>query len=171
MDELSVNVSGQSINDSLFREWAVALLSETGAAVCSKLCLEVTETAAVTHLTDASLFIDQVRRIGVRVALDDFGAGASSFGYLKTLRVDVLKIDGQFVRNVLVDPLDQATVRCFIDVAKVVGLKTVAEFVDDPLVLERIRSMGVDFAQGFLLHRPCPIDDLLALPTSLAVRS
>lgn len=166
LDELSVNLSGQSVNDSVFREWAVGLLSQAGTAVCSKLCLEVTETAAVTHLADAALFFDEVRRIGVRVALDDFGAGASSFGYLKTLHVDVLKIDDQVVKNVSVDPIDQATVRCFIDLAKVVGSKTVAKFVDGPEVLERICSMGVDFAQGFHLHRPCPIDDLLGLQVS-----
>ncbi|MFX8377794.1 EAL domain-containing protein, partial [Acinetobacter baumannii] len=78
-----------------------------GVEICARLCLEITETAAVTHMADASDFVDEVRRLGVRVALDDFGAGASSFGYLKNLRVDLLKIDGQFVRDVLDDPLDE----------------------------------------------------------------
>jgi len=95
------------------------------------------------------------------VALDDFGAGASSFGYLKVLPVDYLKIDGQFVRTLLTDPLDDVAVRCFVDVARVLGLKTVAEFVDHPAVLARLREIGVDFAQGFLLHRPAPLDELL----------
>ncbi len=96
------------------------------------------------------------------MALDDFGSGASSFGYLKSLPVDYLKIDGQFIRDLLTDPLDEAAVRSFVDVAKVVGVKTVAEFVDSPAVLDRLWEMGVDHAQGFLLHRPEPVAALLA---------
>lgn len=104
-----------------------------------------------------------MRALGVRIALDDFGAGASSFGYLKTLKVDLLKIDGSFVRDLLDDPLDDAAVRCFVDVARVVGVRTVAEFVDRPDVLQRLREIGVDYAQGFLLHRPEPLERLLRL--------
>ena len=158
---LSVNLSGQSVGDRTFHGWALDLLAEAGPRICKTLCLEITETAAVTHIADAAVFIDQVRAMGVTVALDDFGAGASSFGYLKNLSVDFLKIDGQFVRDMVDDPLDEAAVRCFADVAKVVGVKTVAEFVDKPAVLERLREIGIDFAQGFLLHRPSPIDELL----------
>ena len=105
-------------------------------------------------------FIQAVRALHVRIALDDFGAGASSFGYLKTLPVDYLKIDGQFVSNLIDSPLDEVTVRCFVDVAKVVGVKTVAEMVEGPAVLERLERLGVDFVQGYLIHRPAPIDDL-----------
>ena len=117
-------------------------------------------------MADAALFIEHVRKAGVRVALDDFGAGVSSFGYLKTLRVDMLKIDGQFIRDLVSDPLDEAAVRCFVEVAKVVGVQTVAEFVDQPEVLQRLGQIGVDYAQGFLLHKPEPIDALLALENS-----
>jgi diguanylate cyclase (GGDEF)-like protein/PAS domain S-box-containing protein len=157
---LCVNLSGQSIGDRAFHRHALTILNEAGDAVCKRLCLEITETAAVTNLADAALFIEQVRLLGVRIALDDFGAGASSFGYLKTLRVDMLKIDGQFIRDLLDDPLDDVAVRCFVDVARVMGLKTVAEFVDRPELLVRLREIGVDYAQGFLLHRPEPIDRL-----------
>ena len=80
---------------------------------------------------------------------------------LKTLKVDLLKIDGQFIRDLIDDPLDDAAVRCFVDVAKVVGVKTVAEFVDRPEVLQRVRELGIDYAQGFLLHEPEPVDGLL----------
>ena len=97
----------------------------------------------------------------MRVALDDFGAGASSFGYLKNLPVDYLKIDGQFIRDLMTDPLDDVAVRCFVDVARVVGVRTVAEFVDQPEVLARLQAMGVDYAQGYLLHRPEPLSTLL----------
>ena len=164
---ISVNLSGQSIGDRAFHRWAIEQLHEAGPLLCRRLCLEVTETAAVTNLADAALFIAQVRALGVRVALDDFGAGASSFGYLKTLKVDFLKIDGQFIRDLIDDPLDDAAVRCFADVARLVGLQTVAEYVDNPAVLERLRVIGIDFAQGYLLHRPAPIDELrqvLAVP-------
>jgi diguanylate cyclase len=158
---LSVNLSGQSVGDRTFHRWALELLAKAGPRLCGALCLEITETAAVTNIADAAVFIDQVREHGVKVALDDFGAGAASFGYLKTLRVDTLKIDGQFVRDLVEDPLDEVAVRCFADVAKVMGLTTVAEFVDKPAVLERLHAMGVDFAQGFLMHEPAPIGELI----------
>ena len=158
---LSVNLSGQSVGDRTFHRWALDLLAKAGPRLCGALCLEITETAAVTNIADAAAFIDQVRACGVKVALDDFGAGAASFGYLKTLRVDMLKIDGQFVRDLVDDPLDEVAVRCFADVAKVMGLTTVAEFVDKPAVLERLHEMDVDFAQGYLLHEPAPIDELI----------
>ena len=159
--QLNVNLSGQSVGDHEFHRWAFEALGAAGEDCCRNLCLEITETVAITHLADAATFIAGVRAMGVRVALDDFGAGASSFCYLKMLPVDSLKIDGQFIRGLIDHPLDAAAVRCFIDVARVVGIQTVAEYVDRPDVLARLREMGVDFAQGFLLHRPAPIDELL----------
>lgn len=155
---LCVNLSGQSVGDRAFHRHAVERLEAAGPAIWARLCVEITETAAVTNMADASLFIDRVRILGVRVALDDFGAGASSWGYLKSLRVDYLKIDGQFVRDVVDDALDEAAVRSFVEVARVLGARTVAEFVDRPEVLERVREMGVDHAQGYLLHRPEPLE-------------
>ena len=160
IDSLSVNLSGQSVGDRAFHAWALELFAAAGATVCSRLCIEITETAAVTNLADAATFIGQVRAAGVKVALDDFGAGASSFGYLKALPVDYLKIDGQFIRNLISDPLDEAAVRCFADVARLMGLETVAEFVESPEVLQRLKEMGVDYAQGYLEHCPEPIDRL-----------
>ncbi|WP_419730214.1 EAL domain-containing protein [Lichenicola sp.] len=169
-EKLSINLSGQSVGDRAFHRWAVDVLDEAGPEICSKLCLEITETVAVTNLADASIFIEQLRKLKVSVALDDFGAGASSFGYLNVMPVDVLKIDGQFVRDLLVNPLHAAAVRCFIDVAGVVGLKTVAEFVDDPDILRRLRQMGVDFAQGYLVHRPEPLSALMETIQTAATR-
>lgn len=159
---LSVNLSGQSIGDRAFHRQALELLSGAGEAVCRRLCLEITETAAVTNMADAALFIQQVRALGIRVALDDFGAGASSFGYLKSLPVDQIKIDGQFIRDLVEDPLDEAAVRCFVDVARVLGVKTVAEFVDRPEVHALLQEIGIDFAQGYLIHRPEPLALLMA---------
>ncbi len=163
LDTLCINLSGQSVGDRAFHRHAIDALADAGSAVCQRICLEITETAAITNMTDAAIFIEQARALGVRIALDDFGAGASSFGYLKTLKVDLLKIDGSFIRDVLEDPLDDAAVRCFVDVARVVGVETVAEFVDRPEVLERVRQIGVDYAQGFLLHKPEPIENMFRL--------
>ncbi|MEN9893101.1 MAG: hypothetical protein RLY78_3396 [Pseudomonadota bacterium] len=160
-DCLNINLSGQSIGDRSFHAWAVDQLATAGPDICARLCLEITETAAVTHVADAETFIRQVRSAGVRVALDDFGAGASSFGYLKTMTVDCLKIDGQYIRQLTDSPLDEAAVRCFTEVARVMGLRTVAEFVERSEVLERLQALGVDAAQGWLLHRPEPLRDLL----------
>ncbi len=158
IDMLCINLSGQSVGDRAFHSFANEILNEIDEHVCSKICLEITETAAITNLTDASLFIEQVSSLGVLVALDDFGAGASSFDYLKKLSVDILKIDGQFIRDLMDDPLDEAAVRCFVEVANIVGLKTVAEFVGTQEVFDRVKALGIDFSQGFLLHEPEPID-------------
>lgn len=160
---MSVNLSGQSVGDRAFHRQAFDLLSDAGPDACRRLCLEITETAAITNMGDAIVFIEKVRTLGVRIALDDFGAGASSFGYLKNLKVDSLKIDSQLVRDIVDDPLDEAAARCIVDVARVVHMKTVAESVGRPEVLERVRAIGIDFAQGFLLHRPEPIDMVLGI--------
>ena len=161
---LHINLSGQSIGDCVFHLQALDMLQQAGSEVCRRICLEITETAAITRMADATVFIEQVHDLGCRVALDDFGAGASSFGYLKSLSADMLKIDGQFVKDIVTDPLDEAAVRCFVQVARVVKMATVAEFVDHPAVLEQLRGMGVDYAQGFLLHRPEPIEAVFQLP-------
>jgi diguanylate cyclase len=156
---IAVNLSGQSVGDKAFHRFFLTALEEASFnREC--LCVEITETAAITNLTEAQVFIQQLRALGVKVALDDFGAGASSFGYLKTLPVDFLKIDGRFITHLLHDALDNAAVRCFQDVARVIGVKTVAEFVECPEVLSALKDLGIDYAQGFLLHRPEPLANL-----------
>ena len=161
-----INLSGQSLGDREFHRDAVAALERAGEAVCRRLCLEITETAAITDVADAAAFTERVRALGVRVALDDFGAGASSFGYLRELSSDVLKIDGRYIRNMLDDALDDAAVRCFVDVARLTGMKTVAEHVDRPELLERVRAIGIDYVQGYLLHEPEPLEQLFRPPES-----
>lgn len=160
-DLLAINVSGQSVSDRTFHRLALELI-DAHAALAPHLCLEITETAAITRPHDAAAFVTELRLRGVRVALDDFGAGASSFGYLKSLPVDFLKIDGQFIRGLGSDPLDLAAVRSFCDVAGVLGVPTVAEFVEHPATLDELRRLGVSYAQGHLLHRPEPLAELLA---------
>jgi len=139
------------------RDDAIEILKRAGNIICQRLCLEITETAAVTNMADATVFIAKVRALGVRIALDDFGAGASSFGYLRTLKVDYLKIDGQFIKNLLDEPLNQVAVNCFVDAARVMGIETIAEYVDNPESLKQVREIGINYAQGFLLHQPEPL--------------
>jgi diguanylate cyclase (GGDEF)-like protein/PAS domain S-box-containing protein len=157
---VAVNLSGQSVGDRAFHRFAVQAIAESGLPP-EVLCVEITETAVVTNFADAARFIDDLRALGVQVALDDFGAGASSFGYLKSLSVDVLKIDGQFVRGLLQGQLEAAALRSFVDVAGVLGLRTVAEQVETESVAARLVQLGVDFGQGYHFHRPEPIGDLL----------
>jgi diguanylate cyclase (GGDEF)-like protein/PAS domain S-box-containing protein len=156
---IAVNLSGHSIGDRAFHRTVIELIRAASFDV-SKLCFEITETVAVTNFSDAKAFIEEVRAMGVKVSLDDFGAGASSFGYLKHLPVDYLKIDGQFVTGLLDDALDDAAVRCFRDVAQVVGVATIAEFVEREDVREQLGAIGIDMAQGFLIHRPEPLRSL-----------
>jgi EAL domain-containing protein (putative c-di-GMP-specific phosphodiesterase class I) len=167
---VAINLSGQSIGDRDFHRYVKELL-KTIAFDHQKLCFEITETAAITNLSDAICFIESMRKFGVRFALDDFGSGASSFGYLKSLPVDYLKIDGQFIRDLAVDLVNQATVRCIRDVAKITGKKTVAEFVETESVETLLREMGIDYAQGFLRHRPVALNEILdARPSSSSRR-
>lgn len=162
IETMAINLSGQSIGDRAFHRDLIRMVRDAAFDV-TKLCFEITETAAITNLGDARLFIEEVRSLGVRIALDDFGAGASSFGYLRMLPVDYLKIDGQFITGLLDDPLDNAAVRCFCEVAKIVGVKTIAEFVERAEIRRALKDLGVDMAQGYLIHRPEPLADFLAL--------
>ena len=157
INTISINVSGRSIGDRAFHRYAVALLQTAGPEICSRLSLEITETAAVANVADAALFIEQVHALQVRVALDDFGAGAASFGYLRALKVDSLKIDGQFIKGLQTDPISNVTVKCFIELARILGISTVAEFVDQPDLLAAVKALGIDFAQGYLIAKPQPL--------------
>lgn len=159
---VSVNISGQSIGDRAFHH-QVREMIEAAKFDARMLCFEITETSAITHLSNASLFISEIRRLGVKIALDDFGAGSSSFSHLKALPVDFLKIDGHFIVHLLDDEMDQAAVRCFRDVAKICGLKTIAEYVESENVRAALEAMGIDMIQGYLVHRPEPLASMFPL--------
>jgi diguanylate cyclase (GGDEF)-like protein/PAS domain S-box-containing protein len=153
---LSINISGQSVGDRAVHRFIIDALAESGVDP-RKLCFEITETAAITHLADATEFISRLRALGVRISLDDFGAGASYFGYLKSVAADFLKIDGQFVQDIVHDRIDQAAVRCFCDIARSVGMKTIAECVESEAAATLLRSLGVNYLQGYHFHRPEPL--------------
>ncbi|WP_322067160.1 EAL domain-containing protein [Burkholderia ubonensis] len=157
---IAINLSGHSIGDRDFHRYVLGLISEI-TFDHHKLCFEITETAAITNLGDATLFLESMKSCGIRFALDDFGSGVSSFGYLKALPVDYLKIDGQFIRNLTDDPVNQATVRCIHEIANATGKRTVAEFVETECVEQLLREIGIDYAQGFLGHRPAELDEIL----------
>jgi len=161
LDMLGVNLSGQSIGDRSFHRYAMDLIRDSGVDA-RKLCFEITETAAITYMGDASEFINGMRALGVRIALDDFGSGISSFGYLKALPLDFLKIDRSFVQRILQERLDHVAVSSFCSAAKVCGLKTIAEGVEGEEVMNELYRIGVDIAQGFLFHRPEPLNELIA---------
>ncbi len=166
LKRVAINVSGQSIGDRLFHEYAIERILDSGLPP-SILCIEITETTAIIRPHEAAEFVRRLRAMGVQIALDDFGAGASSYGYLKHLDVDVLKIDGQFVQGLLRSELDRVAVRSFIEVAKVLSLEVVAEQLESTELIAVLRGMGVHYVQGFAIHRPEPLHALLGLTSPL----
>jgi Amt family ammonium transporter len=128
----------------------------------SLIGFEITETAAVVHMDNALTFIRSLQELGVSFALDDFGAGLSSFGYLRSLPVDTLKVDGQFVRNLANSALDRGIVAAINQIAHVMGMETVAEFVEDEPTVQQLDHIGIDYLQGYHLGRPQPLEHYLS---------
>lgn len=150
---VSINLSGQTLGDNEFLEFATTLIKKSKISP-KLLCFEITETAAITNLYAATQFITALRNIGCSFSLDDFGSGLSSFGYLKTLSVDYLKIDGHFIRHLLEDSVSQTIVESIQHIGSSMGLKTVAEYVETPQVLEELKNIGIDYVQGFAIAEP-----------------
>lgn len=150
---LAINISGRSFDDPDLPGFIAALLARHGVAP-KRLLVELTETAAVSDLRDAERFIDALRRTGCTLCLDDFGSGFASFAYLKHLKVDMLKIDGLFIRNLPHDRDNQVFVRSIIEVARGMGKQIVAEFVEDGETLRLLQEFGVDMVQGYHLDQP-----------------
>jgi diguanylate cyclase (GGDEF)-like protein/PAS domain S-box-containing protein len=155
---LAVNLSGTSLNEQSFVDFVLASVAEP--TIARALCFEITETAAVTSLSNARYLMSELKARGCRFSLDDFGTGVSSFVYLKSLPVDFLKIDGQFISHVADDPINRSMVEAIGRVGRALGIATVAECVETQAVLDELKRIGVDFAQGFLLARPQPIGQL-----------
>ena len=155
-----INLSGATLGDGGYFRFVKEALARNGIPP-QAICFEITETAAISNLTIALTFIQNIRALGCKVALDDFGAGLSSFSYLKTLAADFLKIDGSFVRDMLVDPMDAAIVDAINSIGHVAGMKTIAEFVEHLDIKVELARIGVDYAQGYALHQPESIDNEL----------
>jgi diguanylate cyclase (GGDEF)-like protein len=163
----ALNLSGTTLSDPAFLEFLLGELAVVDIRPGS-LCFEITETAAIASLSNVVYFMRELRDRGVRFALDDFGSGLSSFSYLKTLPVDFVKIDGQFVENVHKDPVDRSMVEAICQVARAMGIRTIAERVERAEALEVLSQIGVDFAQGFLIATPQPI---ICLGDAIATRT
>ena len=142
---------------------AITEAALAGAAIePGRLIFELTETAAIANLEEAKAFAGRLRRAGCQLALDDFGAGFGSLSYLKYVPFDLLKIDGDFVRNFAAGPIDQLVVKAIVGIARGMGKKTVAEFVENADVTRLLRDSGVDYGQGYHLGRPQSVADTLA---------
>lgn len=156
----AINLSAQSLSDDKFLDFVLLLLASTRVNP-KNLCFEITETAAISNLVKATKFITTLKEKGCLFALDDFGSGLSSFAYLKNLPVDFIKIDGGFVKGMLSSSLDHALVSSVNQIGHVVGIQTIAEFVESTEIEQRLREMGIDFLQGYGIARPEPFNALL----------
>jgi EAL domain-containing protein (putative c-di-GMP-specific phosphodiesterase class I) len=157
---MSINVSGQSIGDETFIQQFTQLLKEANLPR-NCISVELTEQAAITNLASAQQMVARLGALGCGFALDDFGTGANSLTYLKALQVNRVKIDGSFVRDILSDRNSLATVKAIVELAKGLGIETVAEYVENDEIAREVRRLGVDYAQGYAYGRPEPLTEIL----------
>ena len=150
---IAINLSGNSLNDDGLLAFVRQALAEAGFPP-DRLCFEITETAAITNLTQAAHFITEMKKAGCRFALDDFGSGLSCFTYLKHLPVDYLKIDGSFVRDMMEDPIDRAMVAAINQVGHTMGIQTIAEYAESEAIIRELKELRVDYAQGYAIGSP-----------------
>jgi diguanylate cyclase (GGDEF)-like protein len=160
-----MNLSGASLNDERFVQDTLDILARH-VHVASRLCIEITESVALHDLDNTRRFIDQVRNFGVKVALDDFGAGYTSFSYLKELPADVLKIDGNFIVNINAHPANVAIVEAIVSLAVNLGMKTIAEWAEDTATVQTLAEIGVDYVQGYAVARSQPAEKILMASSS-----
>ena len=149
----SINLSGQSLGDEKFLPFVIDQFQMSGLDA-TKICFEITETAAIASYSQANRFINALKELGCKFALDDFGTGLSSFGYLKHFPVDYLKIDGSFVKEILHDPIDREMVRSINEIGHLTGKQTIAEFAENEEIITMLRGMGIDYAQGYGVSEP-----------------
>jgi EAL domain-containing protein (putative c-di-GMP-specific phosphodiesterase class I) len=162
-----MNLSGGSLNDERFVREAFAMLAERPRAA-RLLCVEITEGVALHDLANTRRFIDRLRSFGARVALDDFGAGYTSFSYLKELPADALKIDGHFVRGLHAHPANLAIIEAIAELARNLGMQTIAEWAEDVETLEALHAAGIDYAQGYAIAKPLAPERILAAQSAAA---
>jgi len=160
IEKCNINLSGQSLAQEGFLDFVLGQFGASGFPH-HMACFEITETAVVANMANAQRLIHELSACGCQFALDDFGSGLSSFTYLKHLPVDYLKIDGSFVRDMLKDPMDAAMVRAIADIGHTLGLETIAEFVESRTMIAELNRASVDYAQGFGIQHPFPLDELI----------
>jgi diguanylate cyclase (GGDEF)-like protein/PAS domain S-box-containing protein len=160
-----LNVSGVTLNDDSFLDFIKDLFSQHQVPP-GTVCIEITETAAIANLKQAVRFVSELKLLGCKFSLDDFGSGVSSFKYLKYIPVDYLKIDGSFVKNIVNDPVDAAIVSTINQIGHLMGIQTVAEFVETKEISDKLRSINVDFAQGYFFSKPQPLEETVGRVSS-----
>ena len=153
---LAINLSGTSLSEDRFLEFVIEEL-EKYSLPDGAICFEITETAAISNLSRVIHFMQALKKLGCKFSLDDFGSGLSSFTYLKNLPVDYLKIDGQFVSNIVDDTVDESMVSAIAQVGQAMGIETIAERVETREVLDKLGELGVAYAQGYFIARPAPV--------------
>ena len=160
--QYSINLSGNTIDDKNIVNYIIDTADKF--EIDSKLiCFEITETAAIKNLNKAKYLIKNLKANGFKFALDDFGSGLSSFQYLKNLHVDFLKIDGSFVSDMVNNSIDHAMVAAINEVGHIMGIKTIAEYVENDQIIKKLREINVDFGQGYGIEQPKPIKEILSL--------
>ena len=159
IETCALNLSGPSLSDERFLNTIKQYFIDYRVPA-EQVCFEITETAAVANLNIATKFIKELKQLGCKFALDDFGSGLSSFGYLKNLPVDFLKIDGAFIKDLENNSVDCAMVESINSIGHVMGLKTIAEFVENASILKVLEKIGVDYAQGYHIARPRPLEQM-----------
>jgi diguanylate cyclase (GGDEF)-like protein/PAS domain S-box-containing protein len=157
----SINLSGQSVADEDFLKFVISKL-EANENIADKICFEITETAAISNIQTAAGFMRSLKELGCQFSLDDFGSGLSSFAYLKTLPVDYLKIDGFFVKDIVEDEADYAMVKSINEISQVMGIESIAEFVENDAIKQRLIEIGVDYVQGYGIGKPIPLKSLFS---------
>ena len=156
----SINLSGNSLNDPNFLPFLLSLIQKS-AIPPERLCFELTETAVMTHISKTILIFSELQRLGCKIALDDFGVGLSSFNYIRNLNVDFIKIDGSFVKNMRTQKVDKIIVQSINNMSHKLGIKTIAEHVENTEILRMISKIGVDYLQGYAIHEPEPLDNII----------
>ena len=137
--------------------FAIEQINQSGISP-NTICFEITETSAIGNMEAAQRFVSALKKLGCRFALDDFGVGLSSFSYLKNLPVDYLKIDGSFVKEITADPISRAMVSAINEIGHLMGIETIGEYVENDAIKQNLKSLGVDFAQGYGIAKPQPLE-------------
>ncbi|MCK4866041.1 MAG: EAL domain-containing protein [Gammaproteobacteria bacterium] len=158
---VAINLSGQSLSEDSVLNLITKLLRKNKHLKKELICFEITETAAIANMSKAIEFIAQIKQIGCKFSLDDFGSGLSSFSYLKSMAVDNIKIDGVFIRDIHIDPINKIFVESIHNISKIMGIKTTAEYVENEEILNCIKSIGIDYAQGYHISKPVSVKNLL----------
>jgi diguanylate cyclase (GGDEF)-like protein len=161
MGGIAINLSGQSLNDINFLPFILDVFEQYPTIPHDRICFEITETMAITNMSHANNIIHSIKELGCEFSLDDFGTGLSSYAYLKNLPVDYLKIDGVFIKDIANNPADKAMVKSINEIGHFLGMKTIAEYVENDEIVEVLKEIGVDYAQGYGIEKPILISDYM----------